>query len=98
MVFHVAATVRFDEKLQLATAINVRSVRDILRLSRKMPRLAAFVHVSTIYANCVHESIDERVYPPALDPEQLIQITQNLPAEILEKITPEYVGAGLQGA
>ncbi|ENN74979.1 hypothetical protein YQE_08436, partial [Dendroctonus ponderosae] len=92
VVFHVAATVRFDETLQLATAINVRSVRDILRLARAMPRLKALLHVSTIYANCVHKSIEERVYPPALDGEQLIQITQNLPAGALERITPDLLG------
>ncbi|KAH1003292.1 hypothetical protein HUJ05_011219 [Dendroctonus ponderosae] len=57
-----------------------------------MPRLKALLHVSTIYANCVHKSIEERVYPPALDGEQLIQITQNLPAGALERITPDLLG------
>ncbi|KAF4530066.1 hypothetical protein B566_EDAN018299, partial [Ephemera danica] len=30
VVFHAAATVRFDEKLRLATAINVQGTKDIL--------------------------------------------------------------------
>lgn len=39
IVFHVAATVRFDEKMKLAVPINVRSPKDALDLSREMPGL-----------------------------------------------------------
>lgn len=39
IVFHVAATVRFDEKLKLAMAINVRSVRDIMHLCKEIMNL-----------------------------------------------------------
>lgn len=39
IVFHVAATVRFDEKLRLAVAINVNGTRDILDLCRQMRKL-----------------------------------------------------------
>lgn len=39
IVFHVAATVRFDEKLKLAMAINVRSARDILHLCKEITNL-----------------------------------------------------------
>ena len=39
VVFHVAATVRFDEKIRLATAINVKATVDLLKLARTMPNL-----------------------------------------------------------
>lgn len=39
IVFHVAATVRFDEKMNLAVAINVRSPRDMLNLCKEIPKL-----------------------------------------------------------
>lgn len=39
IVFHVAATVRFDEKLKLAVEINVQSPRDMLNLCKEMPHL-----------------------------------------------------------
>lgn len=38
-VMHFAATVRFDEKIRIATYINVRAVRDILRLAKQMRKL-----------------------------------------------------------
>jgi fatty acyl-CoA reductase len=39
IVFHVAATVRFDEKLKTAAYINVRSTKHLLELARSMPHL-----------------------------------------------------------
>lgn len=39
IVFHVAATVRFNEKLGIALRINVLGTRDILLLSREMDNL-----------------------------------------------------------
>lgn len=39
IVFHVAATVRFDEKLRLAVSINVNGTRDVLDLCRQMRKL-----------------------------------------------------------
>ncbi|XP_021941668.1 fatty acyl-CoA reductase wat-like, partial [Zootermopsis nevadensis] len=39
VVFHIAATVRFDEKLKTAVHINVRSTKHLLELARHMPHL-----------------------------------------------------------
>lgn len=39
IVFHVAATVRFDEKLKLALDINVNGTREVMRLCRDIADL-----------------------------------------------------------
>jgi fatty acyl-CoA reductase len=39
VVFHIAATVRFDEKLKTAVHINVRGTKQLLELARLMPNL-----------------------------------------------------------
>jgi fatty acyl-CoA reductase len=39
VVFHVAATVRFDSPLKEAAYINVRSTRDLLEIAKSMERL-----------------------------------------------------------
>lgn len=39
VVFHVAATVRFDEKLKLALGINVNGTREMMLLSREIHNL-----------------------------------------------------------
>ncbi|XP_053986197.1 fatty acyl-CoA reductase wat-like [Hylaeus volcanicus] len=92
IVFHVAATVRFDEKLKLAVPINVRSPKVVTDLCKEMPRLKSFVHVSTAYANCPLDVIEERVYDPPMDADKLITLTECLDEKLIEEITPRLLG------
>lgn len=39
VIFHCAATVRFDEPLSVATQLNVRCVRDLLVMAKQMKQL-----------------------------------------------------------
>jgi fatty acyl-CoA reductase len=66
VVFHSAATVKFDEELSKAVSMNVRGTKEMLDLAKEMPQLASFVHVSTCYCHCNRETeiIEEKVYPP----------------------------------
>lgn len=51
IVFHVAATVRFDEKLRIAIAINVNGTGDVLDLCRQMRKLKV-----RIYEICIEST------------------------------------------
>jgi fatty acyl-CoA reductase len=44
IIFHSAATVRFDAKLWTAFAINVLGTKDMLDLAREMPHLKVIHH------------------------------------------------------
>ncbi|XP_032678741.1 fatty acyl-CoA reductase wat isoform X2 [Odontomachus brunneus] len=92
IVFHVAATVRFDEKLKLAMAINVRSARDILHLCREITNLKSFVHVSTAYANCPQAVIEEKFYDPPFDSDKLMAVMECMDDKLVEDITPQLLG------
>ncbi|KAF7284719.1 fatty acyl-CoA reductase wat-like [Rhynchophorus ferrugineus] len=92
IVFHVAATVRFDEHIKTATAINIRTPRDLLQLSRQMKNLKSYVHVSTVFANCIKKVIEEKVYPPGIDGEKLIAMADCVPENILAQMTPTLLG------
>ncbi|KAL2741583.1 fatty acyl-CoA reductase wat-like isoform X2 [Vespula squamosa] len=92
IVFNVAATVRFNETIKLATAINVQSVRDLINLSKEMPKLKSFVHVSTAFANCTYDMIDEKFYDSKMDGEQLINLMDVLNEKLLDDITPQLIG------
>ncbi|XP_049941469.1 putative fatty acyl-CoA reductase CG5065 isoform X3 [Schistocerca serialis cubense] len=78
VIFHVAATVRFDEELQVAAAINVRGTWEVLRLARDMPNLKAVVHTSTAYAQCVRRQVRECVFEPPMTAAALLQLCDNL--------------------
>ena len=72
VVFHSAATVRFDEELAKAVQMNLEGTRLIVELSRRMINLTAIVHVSTAYCHCYLENIEEKFYPcPGACPETI---------------------------
>ena len=66
IVFHSAATVRFDDLLTRSVSLNVRGTKELMDLAKEMKNLISFVHVSTCYVHChrQNEVIREEIYPP----------------------------------
>nr|CAD7460311.1 unnamed protein product [Timema tahoe] len=91
IVFHGAATVRFDERIDVAIGINASGTKNMLELARNMIGLKAFIHVSTAYAHCTLSRIEEKFYPSPHSFDQLMAIIQNLTDQELEKIAPELL-------
>ncbi|XP_062512812.1 putative fatty acyl-CoA reductase CG5065 [Corticium candelabrum] len=77
VVFHSAATVKFDEPLKLSVKMNVVGVKQLIALCHRMTNLKALIHISTAYSHCDRSQIDETIYPPSLPPDKLIE-TLNL--------------------
>ncbi|XP_077399615.1 fatty acyl-CoA reductase 1 [Vanacampus margaritifer] len=92
IVFHCAATIRFDEPLKLAVQLNVIATQQLLGLARRMRHLEAFIHISTAYANCNRKYIDEVIYPPPVEPCKLIESLEWLDDSIVQDITPRLIG------
>lgn len=60
IVFHVAATVRFDEKMKLAVPINVRSPIEVMNLCKEISCLKVnkkFFAISTSLVPCSYTYI-----------------------------------------
>ncbi|KAE9528842.1 hypothetical protein AGLY_012417 [Aphis glycines] len=89
IVFHSAATVKFDEALKLSVAMNLLGTKRLVELSYSMTKLEAFVHVSTAYCNCNRQDVEEHLYPIPADPEKIIQCVDCLDENLLESITPK---------
>ncbi|KAI5640406.1 male sterility protein domain-containing protein [Phthorimaea operculella] len=92
IIFHGAATVRFDEAIKLAVAINVRGTREMLQLARACNKLKAMVHVSTAYSNCPLKNIEEKFYESPLNGEKLIDLVETMDDKTLAEITPGLIG------
>ncbi|XP_014258435.1 fatty acyl-CoA reductase wat-like [Cimex lectularius] len=92
MVFHGAATVRFDESLKVAYLSNVQGTKEVLRLAKEIKNLAVLVHISTAYANCHLQKIEERFYEAPMDDKRLEDMVQNMDDSILEAIRPKIIG------
>ncbi|KAG6454638.1 hypothetical protein O3G_MSEX008790 [Manduca sexta] len=67
IVFHVAATVKFNLPLREALKNNVEGTMQVLSLCKRMKNIQMLVHVSTAYAHCLKDVIEEKLYPPPMD-------------------------------
>uniref|UniRef100_A0A8B9BDX5 Fatty acyl-CoA reductase n=1 Tax=Anser brachyrhynchus TaxID=132585 RepID=A0A8B9BDX5_9AVES len=92
IIFHCAATVRFNETLRDAVQLNVLSTKQLLSLAHQMTNLEVFIHVSTAYAYCNRKHIEEIVYPPPVDPKKLMDSLEWMDDGLVNDITPKLIG------
>ncbi|KAK9886421.1 hypothetical protein WA026_016701 [Henosepilachna vigintioctopunctata] len=92
IVFHSAATVKFDEKLKLSVTINVLGTQRLVELCKKMANLEALIHVSTAYCNCNRDEVKEVVYSPPLGPNQVTSLVECLDEELVDTLTDKLIG------
>lgn len=57
IVFHVAATVRFDEKLRLALQVNVSATREIIFLAKEITNLKVRIRNILYFFFCYEDTI-----------------------------------------
>lgn len=91
VVFHLAATVNFNEPLRAAVNLNILGLRRVMDLCKQMTKLEALVHVSTAYANCDKENISEMVYQPPLAPQKILDAMDWMTDDILNEITTRVI-------
>ncbi|KAI9579192.1 hypothetical protein GQX74_004664 [Glossina fuscipes] len=91
IVFHMAATVRFDEKLKIAMQINATAARDIMLLCNEMKNLKSCLHVSTAYSYCPQARIEEKFYAAPRNTKNLILLTECAPDKLLDTVAEDIV-------
>ena len=92
VVFHSAATVRFDEDLKMAVKININGPRQMLKVCCQMKHLEAVVHISTAFCNPEKEEAGEVIYPSpdqTVDPLKIVELINLLPNALVNKWAPE---------
>lgn len=95
IVFHSAATVKFDEPLKTAIRFNLIATQSVINLCRRIPNLICLCHVSTAYANSDmmgEQIIEEKIYPMRQTPEQIIKLEGLLDEETLQVIKSHLIG------
>ncbi|XP_034945497.1 putative fatty acyl-CoA reductase CG5065 [Chelonus insularis] len=92
IVFHSAATVRFEEPLKVAITLNTRGTQRIVELCSEMMNLVSFVHVSTAYSNADLKEIGEIIYDTKITPEIAMDMADNLDDELLNSLEAKLRG------
>lgn len=94
IVYHVAATIRFNSYLETAIKINLVGTQVVLKFTKGLRNLASFIYVSTAFCNSCYLNlgIKEKVYPSHHDPYdmiKLVDINNNLADELPQTGTKE---------
>ena len=89
IIFHSAASVRFDDPLHEAVIMNTRGTREVIYLAQKLKNLKVLMHVSTTYCNPARRVISEKVYPPNADWRETIKLAETYP-ELLDQLQDKY--------
>ncbi|XP_065348997.1 putative fatty acyl-CoA reductase CG8306 [Cloeon dipterum] len=93
VVFHSAATLDFETGIKPAVQINLRGTRSVVQLAQSLPKLKAFVHVSSAYVNCLRNDVKEELYPVEHDPDKIIEQVLGVSDETaLEQLSKELCG------
>ncbi|KAH8411241.1 hypothetical protein KR215_000913 [Drosophila sulfurigaster] len=90
IVYHSAASVRFDDPLREAILINTRGTHELIKVALQWKKLKAFIHVSTTYSNPTELEVEERIYPPYADWRTTIQLAENFDTETLNIYNLKY--------
>lgn len=90
IIFHSAASVRFDDSLKYAVFMNTRGTRELCLFAEKLEKLAVVLHVSTTYSNPDRHVIEEEIYPPVADWAKTIEICEKRDEDELNCLTALY--------
>lgn len=87
MIFHLAASVRFDDHLKDAILMNTRGAREVCEIAKSMPNLKTLVHVSTAYVQPLNLNVIEDLIDIDCNWRDYIKLAENLPSDILDFLT-----------
>ncbi|KAK9295204.1 hypothetical protein QLX08_010397 [Tetragonisca angustula] len=76
IVFHIAATVKFNEPLNVAVNINTAGTARIIQLCKELKHVISITYVSTAYSNANLSEIGEKVYTSSFETSMVIDICE----------------------
>lgn len=89
IVFHSAATIRFDEPLKDAIKLNVGGTLEALKFAETLRNLEVFMHVSTFYSNPYLEYVEPKLYASPMDWKFCLDLSKrnDIPDELFDILT-----------
>jgi alcohol-forming fatty acyl-CoA reductase len=86
VVFHCAASVRFNDPLKDVININTAGTLRLLKLAQRMKNLKIFLYMSTAFCQSHQSELKEVYYPSNLDAFAIINLTEELDNESLDQL------------
>jgi alcohol-forming fatty acyl-CoA reductase len=94
IVFHSAATIKFNTHLATAIKINLVGTKVVIDFAKSLRNLVSFVHISTAFCNScyLNQGIKEQVYASECDPYDMMKLidgNNNMADKLYQTGTPE---------
>lgn len=89
IIYHCAATIRFDEALKKAVLLNTRGTKQVSELAGSCKKLDLFCHVSTSYCHLNEKLLLEKPYPPPSEPNSVIEAVEKMSDAEADAVTPQ---------
>ncbi|XP_037888831.1 putative fatty acyl-CoA reductase CG5065 isoform X1 [Glossina fuscipes] len=90
MIFHSAASVRFDDNFKDAILLNTRGAFELIKIAEGLKKLKAFIHISTTYSNPDRHVVEEKIYPPLADWRTTIKLAEHYDTKMLNILFAKY--------
>lgn len=90
VIFHSAASVRFDDSLKDAILMNTRGTREVMRFAETLKKIKVILHVSTTYCNPDKKIVEEKVYPAKADWRTAIKIAETFDSDTINVMTQKF--------
>ena len=71
--------------------MNIIGTKKVIELTKRMKHLEVLVHVSTAYANCDRQHVDERVYDSPVKPDSIIEAVDWIEEDLAKLLTPKVI-------
>lgn len=91
IIFHSAASVRFDDSLKYAVIMNTRGTREVMKFAESLKNIKVIMQVSTTYSNVHLNRVEEKVYEPIADWKKTIEICEKLASEQVDWVTQHFI-------
>ena len=91
VVFHCAASIRFDAPLKESLEYNVFATKQVIDLCKQLKQLKSFIHCSTAYSHCQRTEVDEQFYKIQTNPSELLKLSEWLPQASLDQLAPHIM-------
>lgn len=78
IVYHSAATIKFNTHLRTAITINLIGTHRTIEFAKSLKHLVSYVYLSTAFCNSNRRGyIEEEVYPSVQDPYEMMKLAEN---------------------
>ena len=92
IVYHSAATIRFTEPLKTASRLHILGTDHVVQVCKALQNFEILVHVSSIASWSTHESLEEMIPAPPLDPLPFASKIEAMHVNEVEKIEKQMIG------